>query len=200
MFSVRLEPIGSRGRGAGLQPVPQLRYGSAVMARSRQPDDILRALASVLGGAHVYRRDDGRLWMGMRPFVRGDSMVLVDVDRPTMVNDRQLSAAGVDELAVWSTIIEPDGSAAIPPPLGDLHWADAGIDPPDDEWRRFSLAGVVALAQADLSHAGLVADLARRSIQRRWFGMVAEMADTGRLLVATDRPGVRDRVRMLLSG
>ena len=201
-FGVRLEPVDGRlrTRGAGLQPVPQLRYGSSVMVRSRQPDDVLRALAQVLGGAHVYRRDDGRTWMGMRPFVRGDAIVLVEVDRPTMVNDRQLAQAGVEELAVWSTVVEPDGSLSVPPPLPGLAWESVGVEPPAEGWQRYHLAGIAALHDHEATPAELVAQVARRSMHASWFTLVAAMAEAGTLLSAVDRPSLRDRVRMLLAG
>ncbi len=200
-FSVRLEPIDGRvrGRGAGLQPVPQLRFGSTVMVRSRQPDAVLRALAQVLGGAHLYRRNDGRTWMGMRPFVRGDAMVLVDVDRPAMVNDRQLAQSGVEELAVWSTVVEPDGSMLVPPPLPGLAWGSVGVEPPAAGWRRFRLAGVALHTEGRGTPAELVAEVARHSFNSDWFARAVAMADAGSLVSGAERSVVRDRIRVLLA-
>ena len=199
VFSLRLEPVDGRPeRGAGPRHVPQLRYGTAVMVRSREPDDILRAFGQVLGGAHRYRRDDGLVWIGMRPFVRGSSMVLVDVDRPTMVNDRLLARSGVEELAVWSTIVEPDGTVTVPAPLPDLAWDAAGVEPPSEGPRSFQLAGIATLHDHECTPSELAADLGRRSIQARWFTLVASMTEAGMLMSATDRSALRDRVRMLL--
>ena len=200
VFSVRLEPVEgpARTRGAGLRPVPQLRFGSSVITRSREPDDILRALALVLGGAHIYRRDDGRVWMNMRPFARDHSVVLVDLEWPAMVNDRLLAQAGVLELGCWSTVIERDGSVAIPPPLPGLAWAAIAIEPLADEWQRFQLAGIVGMSDHETAPAELVTDVARRSIDSNWFSVVAAMAETGSLVNVSDRPALRDRVRMLL--
>lgn len=198
LFGVRLESVSHRsGRGV-LQPVPQLRYGSAVMARSREPDDILRALAQVLGGAHLYRRDDGRLWMGIRPFVRGNSVVLVDVDRPTMVNDRQLAEAGVTELPVRSTIIEPDGSMSVPAMLPDLDWKAAGVEPASWAPGQFELVGIASLRAATCTTAEFVTALAERSVHARWFNQVVRMAEAEHLAVAATRPVLRERVRRLL--
>lgn len=199
-FSVRLEPIDGRRRerGAGLQLLPQLRFGSRVMVRSRQPEAVLRALAQVLGGAHLYGRNDGRTWMGMRPFVRGDVMVLVDLDRPAMVNDRQLAQSGVEERAVWSTVVESDGSVLVPPPLADLAWESVGVEPPGDGWQRFHLAGIAVLQDHEVSPAELVARVAGRGVRAHWFTSAAAMAEAGTLAGVTDRSALRYRVRMLL--
>ena len=195
LFSVRLEPVG-RG-GPGPKPVPQLRSGSTVTMRSREPDDVLRALALVLGGAHEYRRNDGRLWMGVRVFARGSSAVLVDLDRPAMVNDPALAKAGVHELATWSTVIEADGSIAVPPPLPGLSWDVVGVGPPAEAWQRYDLAGIAVWTDGEPTTAELLADVARRSINRRWFTQVVAMAESGTLTHAADRPALRGLIKRL---
>ena len=195
VFNVRLEPV--QGRGAGPKPVPQLRCGSTLMMRSRKPDDVLRAFAQVLGGAHEYRRDDGRLWMGMRVFATGTSAVLVDLDRPAMVNDPALANAGVHELATWSAVIEADGSVAIPPPLPGLSWDVVGVGPPAEAWQRYDLAGIAVWTDGEPTTAELLADVARRSIDGRWFTQVAAMAESGTLAGAADRPALRALVKRL---
>lgn len=195
LFSVRLAPV--EGGGVGPKPVPQLRYGATVMMRSREPDDVLRALAQVLGGAHEYRRDDGRLWMGLRVFARGSSAVLVDLDRPALVNDPALAKAGVHELAAWSTVIQDDGSVTIPPPLPTLSWDAMGVKRPAEEWQRYELAGIAVLTDAEPTTAELLADVARRSIDGRWFTQVAAMAEAGNLAHAADRAELRTLVKRL---
>ena len=199
-ISLRLQPLEarSRSRGAGLQLVPQLRVGSSVMMRSREPDDVLRALAQVLGGAHECRRDDGRRWMGMRVFVREGSAVLVDLDRPAMVNDRLLAEAGVREVATWSTVITSDGMLAIPPPLPGLRWEATAVEPAPDGWQHYELAGIVVMNALEPTPAELLADVARRSIDGRWFTQVAAMAEAGKLANAADRPALRGLVGRLL--
>ncbi len=143
-FGIRLEPVsdGAAHRRAAPRPVPQLRHGSTVIARSRQPDDIVRALAQVLGGVHLQRRDDDQVWTKRRPFVCDRSLVLVDVRPPTLVNDRQLSRAGIEELAAWAVTVDDDRFVSVPPPLPNLAWDSIGIDAPSGEMRRFHLAGV----------------------------------------------------------
>ena len=199
-FSVRLEPVEATGRwrGTGPRPVPQLRLGSSVMMRSREPDDVVRALAQVLGGAHVYRRDDGRPWTGMRVFVHEHSAVLVDLDRPTMVNDRLLAEAGVHERATWSTAIAADGSLAIPPPLPGLCWEAAAVEPAPEGWQYYELAGIVVMNALEQTTAELLSDVARRSIDVRWFTQAVAMAEAGRLARVADRPALRGLVGRLL--
>ena len=143
-FGIRLEPVGdgaAHPRRAP-RPVPQLRHGSTVIARSRQPDDIVRALAQVLGGVHRQRDDDGQVWTKRRPFVRDGSLVLADVRPPRLVNDRQLSRAGIDELAAWAVTVDDDGFVTVPPPLPALAWDSIGVEAPWADARRFRLAGV----------------------------------------------------------
>jgi hypothetical protein len=143
-FGVLLEPVGdgaAHPRPAP-RPVPQLRHGSTVIARSRRPDDIVRALAQVLGGVHLQRRDDDRVWTNRRPFVRNGSLVLVDALPPTLVNDRQLSRAGIEELAAWAVTVEGDRFVSVPPPLPDLAWDSIGIEAPTGDAKRFERAGV----------------------------------------------------------
>lgn len=197
LFSVRLAPV--EGGGVGPKPVPQLRYGATVMMRSREPDDVLRALAQVLGGAHEYRRDDGRLWMGLRVFARGSSAVLVDLDRPALVNDHALAQAGVEELARWSSVVEDDGFLAIPPPLPGLDWVAVGVHPPALEWTRLELAGIAVSTEGEPTTAELLADVARRSVDGRWFTQVAGLAESGRLAHAPDRAALRAQVKRLIA-
>ena len=144
-FGVRLESTDDRREAptSGPRPVPQLRHGSTVIARSRQPDDIVRALAQVLGGVHQRRGTGDQGWTNRRPFVRNESVVLVDVRPPTLVNDPQLARAGIEELAAWSVVVGDDGSVTVPPPLPGLDWDSIGIEAPSDTAWRFRMAGEV---------------------------------------------------------
>lgn len=231
-FSVRLEPVrGNReGRTSGPRPVPQLRYGSRVIARSRRPDDIVYALALQLGGAHRQRNDDGRLWLGLRPFAEGDSAVLLDADHPTLVNDRRLADVGIEELAAWSVMVEPDHRISVPPPLPDLAWEAAGLEPPPQEWRSFTLDGIVSLhdrkgdpcrqveqppedqleqdpdeqrhtePDETQSTTELTAALAALSLQTRWAELVRSLAGAGSVVEAADHASLRGHIRTLLDG
>ena len=199
-FGVRLEPVPDRDhhRTPGPRPVPQLRHGSKVVARSRTPDDIVHALAGVLGGAHLQRRDDGHLWIGMRPFVLGSAMVLVDAEHPTLVNDRQLAKAGIAELPAWSVVIEPDGTISVPPPLPHLEWDTAGIERPPDPATRFDLTGIVGLSNLQIADADFTAGLAQRSLQSRWSELVGSLGEAGRVIRVGDHPALRTGIRTLL--
>lgn len=197
-FGLMLETAEGQ-RGTGPRPVPQLRHGSSVVMRSRDPEDVLRALAFVLGGAHVSRSDDGRTWMGLRPFVRGESVVLVDAARPALVNDPQLARLGIDELPVWSVVAESEGSVSVPPPLPELAWTSLGIMPPEPEWRTLHLAGIAVLQHDGSTLAEVVADLSTRSTGADWFTSVTEAAELGRMALAFDRPAMRSTVERLLA-
>lgn len=185
-------------RRTGLRSVPQLRHGATVVMRSREPDDVLRALAQVLGGAHACRRDDGRTWVSLRPFVRGDGVVLVDATRPALVNDPQLARGGVAELSAWSVVVEPDGSVDVPPPLSDIAWTTVGVEPPLGKWLRLQLTGIAVLQHDDCTLAEVVADLALRSTGAAWFSTVAAAAHDGRVLRCAHRPSMRTAIDGLL--
>lgn len=201
-FGVRLAPVPDRRRHTpGPKPVPQLRYGSTVIARSRRSADIVRSLTAVLGGVHLQRRDDGLLWIGLRPFVRDRSIVLVDADPPDLVNDRRLADADIHELPSWSVAIEPDGTVTVPPPLPGLVWESVGVEPPTGESRSYELAGIVAHRRDDQAAPGpdrLVAELGRRSHQSRWSTILETLAEAGRLTGARDHVALRDSIRAAL--
>lgn len=199
-LKVRLAAVGDRDRPRtpGPRPVPQLLHGSCLIARSRRPDDIVGALASLLGGAHLQRRDDGRLWIAMRAFARDGAIVLVDAEQPTLVNDRRLAELGIDELPVWSVAIEADGSVAVPPPLPRLDWQAIGAEPPHDGWRRYDLAGIAVLGDAAVEPANAVAELARHSHQARWRQLVSSLDEHARLSPVEHHGELRSRIATLL--
>ena len=97
-------------------------------------------------------RDDDQVWTKRRPFVSDRSLVLVDVRPPTLVNDRQLSRAGIEELAAWAVTVDDDRFVSVPPPLPNLAWDSIGIDAPSGEMRRFHLAGVALQQDARALH------------------------------------------------
>ena len=149
VFDVRLDPHDRStddATGRGPRPVPQLRVGQVLLARSRTPKEVWWALASVLGGI-LARQDDSRLWSGMRPFSSGDRIVLVDAQPPALSTSPHLARAGISEIPTWNVAI--DGPLVhVPPALRGLDWAAAGIDPLDParmSWRTRMLAGIVAL-------------------------------------------------------
>ena len=142
-FGIRLEPLGdgaAHPRRAP-RPVPQLRHGSTVIARSRRPDDIVRALAQVLGGVHQQRHDDGQVGQSgvrSRATVAGARR-----NPPPDVGQRPpLSRAGIEELAAWAVTVDDDGFVTVPPPLPHLAWDSIGVEAPWADARRFRLAGV----------------------------------------------------------
>ncbi len=198
-FSLVLDGVGGlSAEPRRLRSVPQLRYGSVVMARSRQSDAMLHALAGVLGGAHVHQVDDHRLWTAIRLFVRGNSAVLVEADRPALVSDRILAGCGVVEWPVWSMLVVGDASVSVPPPLPDLDWRSVDLQPPDGSWCQLELAGIAGIQSNGGVAADFVVELARRSVSGRWFNLVTSMMDTGKLVTAVDAPTLRHHVRTLL--
>lgn len=153
-FSVQLE----EGSGA-VRSLPQLRVGSRLLARSRNADDIVGALASVLGGLQMVRAtadrelgidDAGRPWLHLRAFASpcGERVVLVDATPPALVASPVTRRAGVLELPVWSVGVDPARhpvDVIAPPPLDGLDWVSAGMAPPPALPQRMELAGLVAL-------------------------------------------------------
>jgi hypothetical protein len=217
VFDLRLEPAQQLdGNAAGRAPrsVPQLRVGPVLMARSRQPDDVLRALAGVLGGI-LARQDDTRVWSAMRAFASGDRIVLVDAQRPALSADPVLARAGVRELPTWN--VEIDGLGVhVPPVLDHLDWAAGELDPPDAAmtiWQTAMLAGIVALDPRPHDHgsdpdpvrhsatpldtseaASLLKRFAVRHPSATWFSTVRHLVREGQVLATTERAVARQRL------
>lgn len=201
-FSLRLDPIDAPTgpNPGGLRAVPQLRHGATTIVRSRDPDDVLRAFAITLGGIHLGLDPREHIWVPLRPFIRNDSVVLVEVDTPTLVNDRLLGVDGIHEFAAWSVAVSGDRSARIPPPLPELAWHAIGVEPPVAEWQQFHLAGIVVHHPQPISTVDLVARLALKSIDATWFSLVAALAEQGDVCAADDGRELRQQVRRLLDG
>jgi hypothetical protein len=214
VFDVRLDPDRhtparvARGRadehtpsgrfGMGPRPVPQLRVGQILMARSRTADDVLRALTSVLGGV-LARQDDTGIWSAMRTFRRSDRIVLVDARPPAFSADPALTRAGISEVATWSVLI--DGTTVhVPPPLDPIDWAAADLEPPPMTWRTGALAGMVAFDPDPREHeavdgpAAALSRFAARHPSRRWFATVEQLIREGRVTVTSERSIARQRI------
>ena len=211
-FSLRLDTART---GRGPKPVPQLRIGSSLLARSRNADDMLHALDAVLGGV-LARQDDTRCWLGLRTFAVDDRAVLVDATRPALIADPTLTRAGVAELPVWTVAV--DGNTVnVPPPLTAADGSTPGGS-------RYTLAGIVGLdacnhrAHADdeadahvndlaehlaehhPSTAGaLLARFAARHPSNEWFHTVERLVDAGHVQVSTDRGNAAEHIRRLLA-
>ncbi|MEO1058581.1 MAG: hypothetical protein AAFY28_16860 [Actinomycetota bacterium] len=153
-FSVQLE----EGPGA-VRALPQLRIGSRLLTRSRDADDVVVALVSVLGGLASVRAtvdrdrgtdDAGRLWMHLRAFATADDdrVVLVDATQPALVANSALRRAGVRGLPVWSVGVDAASEPAAvttPSPLDAVEWAAGTVATPAALPGPMVLAGLVAL-------------------------------------------------------
>jgi hypothetical protein len=213
VFDVRLDTSRNRA-GVGPRPVPQLRLGQVLMARSRDPDDILRALAHVLGGV-LARQDDTAVWSAMRAFAGDGHVVLVDARPPTLSADPVLARAGIVELPTWCVAIDGP-TVRVPPPLDRLDWTVAAMDPPEKSttaWRTQEFAGIVALDPAPLVHdrdggddqdhatpsetigpAALLSRFAVRHPSSSWFSAVDRLVRDGRVSTTTDRSVARRHI------
>lgn len=185
-----------------VRPLPQLRLGQLLFARSRDPGDVLRALACVLGGA-LARQDDSRLWSALRTLHRDGAVVLLDAQRPTLIADPTLRRAGIDELPTWTVAIE--GRAIdVPPPLADLQWSAIGVTPPTVLGLHAELAGIVALDPTADSRSGgdVQADVLSRFAALHpsvaWFSTVEQLVRDERITVSSDRTLARLRIVELL--
>jgi hypothetical protein len=83
------------------RPVPVLRSGSTVVARSRSRGSVEAALDTRLGGLVA---PPERL-MGCRWFVRNEQAVAVLVAPPTVVDDPSLAAHGIIEAHAWGATL-----------------------------------------------------------------------------------------------
>jgi hypothetical protein len=185
--------------GRGPRPVPQLRIGSSLLARSRDPEAVVDALDDVLGGM-LARDDETRRWIGMRLFVAGDDAVLVDATPPALTANPHLHRSGVVELTVWTVAVE-DRTVLVPPSL------TAGEAP----WATYRLAGLVAVdrcdhespdeheAQHPTTPGSLLARFATRHPSTAWFDEVRELVEGGRIVVVHDRPDAAGAVVGLLA-
>ena len=199
-LSVRLEPVEAdgRGRGGGPQLVPQLRCGSCVMARSRDSNEVLRALAQVLGGANAHDPDDETIWLNMRAFSNGESVLLTDLNRPALVNDRALAQSGIDELAVWSVALQADGSVMIPPPLSNLAWDTICVAPPSEFLLPLRLASIALQSDDDLSITQRIVGIGGRVFSGAWFATIASIAGSGIITSGSDQRALRDHIHSML--
>ncbi|MEM9514916.1 MAG: hypothetical protein AAGA42_08660 [Actinomycetota bacterium] len=153
-FSVQLE------EGAGpVRSLPNVRLGGRTLVRSRQPDDVLTALALLLGGLHTVRAvadpergvdSAGRMWLHLRAFCSPDArrVVLVDATQPALVAHAALRRAEVRELPTWSVAVDPrtrPPMVHIPTPLPDTKWDAAAVAPPLPLPDQMELVGLVAV-------------------------------------------------------
>ncbi len=227
-FSLRLDTDRDNDRdndraGRGPKAVPQLRIGRSLLARSRQPDDMVTALDHVLGGV-LARQDDTRRWLGLRTFVVGNRAVLVDAAPPALTADPRLARAGVTELPTWSVAIDDD-TVLVPPPLTATRVStEAATDPTADSdssvtsaapaGSNFELVGLVGLdacshptdagaAQHDAIHhpsnpGALLARFAARHPSNEWFHTVEQLVADDRVHASTDRATAAEQIRRLL--
>jgi hypothetical protein len=181
-FKVHLTPAPTGTRGT--RTLPHLRYGSDVLARSTDPTDVLQALASVLGGIHERRPNDGRAWVNLRSFVVDGAVVLASVERPHLVADKQLIAAGVTERVNWGVEVHADrGTISIPSHLPGLAWPDGA----PAESGESPLAGAVVFDTEADTVGSLLAALATASVHPAWFTTAQHLAEGGRVSNARDR-------------
>lgn len=208
-FSLRLD---TDHAGRGPTPVPQLRIGQRLLARSRRPDDMVSALDHVLGGV-LARQDDSRRWLGLRTFAAGDRAVLVDATPPALTADPRLARSGVTELPTWSVAVDGD-SVLVPPPLTATAAADWGAG------SGYALVGIVGLdacshgvgadaadrnAEHQAAHhptnpGALLARFAARHPSNEWFHTVEELVADGCVNATTDRIVAGGQIRRLLVG
>ncbi len=201
-------PDGADQRGP--RKVPQLRHGQNVLARSRSADDVLAALADVLGGI-LARQDDTRLWFAFRVLANDHAAVLVEAPPMTSSGDRLLAHAGIRELETWAIVVEPGApdepiaspAVRVPPPLERLDWAGVGLAQPRTGWQTFDLAGVVALHDAHADAEGhrpaeTLAHFGRRHSAPGWFPLLRALADDGRVSMVHGRAELRATVGELI--
>lgn len=176
-----------------------LQYAGSTLARARSDDDIVRALASVIGGLREHRLDPERVWLGLRPFHSDGRVVLVDLARPLLVNDPSLAGRGIVELPTWSVELLDDGRVRVPGALPDLAWQAAGLDDAGDSGTVADLAGI--LAGGDPDAAGTVIhQLVRQSLDPGWFRCVAGVHEQGRFEITAKPQDARRIVALLVAG
>ena len=192
-FDVRIDTVDRTPASRGApRPVPQLRLGSSVIARSRSADDVIDALDAVLGGV-LARQDDDGVWLWLRAFVSGNRIVLVDAAAPMLVNDPELAKAGIVELPAWSVAIMPTSDGNAPPVRIPAPLTDAGSE------GRYELAGMVGvMPEPPSGDAALLALYGTRHTSADWFRTANSLIAEQQLLTATDRITARRAISQLL--
>lgn len=171
--------------GSGL--VPQLRWGHLTIARSRNVRDVEDALAAVLGGLHAQHLDPERIWVRVRAFARDHRCVLVDVERPLLVNDPILRDQGVVEENGWCVELLDDGSVTVPPPI-DRSASDRVLD----------VEGIVGSGGPGLSSGTMLSQLLRRSSSALWHQLVQRLHSRGSTRPASQIGEARGHILALL--
>jgi len=166
--------------------------------RAASLDPLAWTLAGHLGGVAA-AEGDHLTRVGVRAFARGSRVVLVDLDRPALVDDPGLQAAGIDELALWEPLVDA-GSAQLhlPGALPDLCWDAAGLRRPPDQPPRMSIVGVVTPTDSTESR-GLRRTWAKARLDRGdWVELLVHLDDAGRVVPAGAPPTVRGALVALL--
>lgn len=147
---------------------------------------VLHSLSWYLAG--VRHTDERLIRLEMRTFVRNGRAVVADLSRPQLVNDPGLAAAGIKELPLSDSMIDPHQAVVMTPDaLPGLEWSGRRMSAPTPLSARFELAGVVVLAdshgQPDLRRISSLAT----GDQREWLTFIGHLNRSGRVR-AIDSP------------
>ena len=127
----------------------ELYIGGALAARALRFRSILYSLCGHLAG--LEQPDDAYLTADLRAFAAGPNVVLVDLARPRLVDDKRLSRAGITELPIWAPAIDvAAGSIRIPDPLAMLDWKSVRLRPPVLGNKVLKICGLVTTTQIGL--------------------------------------------------
>ncbi len=132
--------------------VPQIRYGTHVLVRARQPGAIVDALATLLAGIDQAADAGEATQVALRIFSDGNDAVLVDAKSPILVNDPWLAQRGVVEHAAWGVAISGaagETMASVAAPLARLDWEAMNV-----------VANIASLPEASAGRAMRVAAIA----------------------------------------
>ncbi len=179
----------------GRHTLPHLRYGREVLIRADEATPVLHALAMLLGGIHDHHSDDGQARVDLRAFNHADRVVLTDIARPHLVNDRELYAAGVNEIVHWGLVLDGD-ALLVPEPL-EAKWRDAGIPNPH-QFERLQICGLVVHDRSGFTLGTQLARLTAHSSSQRWFTIATRLTESGLVRATRDRANARSAVLRFL--
>jgi hypothetical protein len=199
-LSLLFDPVGDKPARRGSRQLPQLRFGSGLVARGRDHVSVIAALAEFLGSVHAGFSRSDTPWVELRVFERGDAAVLAALDRPALVASPAFRRAGVREAPVWGVAVLDDEVVGLPPALPRLRWSGLGAaEPVPSDWRHRRLAGVVLAGPPVSTPGGRLVALTRQGGNRAWFGSAVRLVEAGDLIESDDRTVIRDHIVRLLS-
>jgi hypothetical protein len=161
--------------------------GGVVVGRSRRFGTLVRLLAGHLSG--VEAESKGLVRVQLRAFAKEDRVVLIELHRPALVDDRLLRRRGIVELPIWVPVVDTKrGTLVLPRQLCHAKWRASGIRAPIDPPAELQIAGVVTVPDNDHVEVSL-----------EWARCLAQLRAGGRVTTEEDLLATRSAIVALMT-